>query len=133
MKKLLVIDDSEDLLYAMQLLLSYYDFEVRTATNNKTFLEELELFKPAIIIMDVLLNGEDDREICRSLRQNPANDGIILILFSASSYRLKNFEECGADAIIEKPFGIKELVEKINSVVQPGINKVALLINKRAY
>jgi DNA-binding response OmpR family regulator len=118
MQKLLVVDDSEDLLFAMQTLLEQYDFEVRTATNEASFLKEATLFKPAIIIMDVLLNGENGRDICKSFRENPDNENVALILFSASANNLKNFEECGADGIIEKPFGIKELIKKIETILQ---------------
>lgn len=118
MKKLLVFDDSTDLLVALEEVLPHYDYELRTATNNKTFLKQLESFKPEIIIIDVLLNGKDGREICRSFRANPNNKEIALILFSASPKYLENFQECGADGIIEKPFGIKELIDKLEAAVQ---------------
>lgn len=95
-----------------------FDYKLRTATNNTTFLKEVEAFKPEIIIIDVLLNGENGREICRSFRANPNNKEIVLILFSASPQQLQNFKECGADGIIEKPFGIKELIEKVEAAVQ---------------
>lgn len=41
-----------------------------------------------------------------------------MILFSASPKHLENFEEYGADGIIEKPFGIKDLLEKIDAAVR---------------
>ena len=118
MRKLLIIDDSKDLLFAMQRLLSFYDFTVRTVTDSKTLQFEIEIFKPEIIIIDVLLSGENGREICKIVRENPANKEITLILFSASPRHLKNFEECNADGVIEKPFGIKELIENIDSAVE---------------
>ena len=61
MRKLLIIDDSKDLLFAMQRLLSFYDFTVRTATDSKTLQYEIESFKPEIVIIDVLLSGENGR------------------------------------------------------------------------
>ena len=118
MRKLLIIDDSKDLLFAMQRLLSFYDFTVRTVTDSKTLQFEIEIFKPEIIIIDVLLSGENGREICKIVRENPANKEITLILFSASPRHLKNFEECNADGVIEKPFGIKELIETIDTAVE---------------
>lgn len=118
MRKIVIIDDSKDLLFAMQRLLSFYEFTVRTATDSKILQYEIESFKPEIVIIDVLLNGENGREICKILRENPANKEITLILFSASPKHLKNFEECNADDVIEKPFGIKELIEKIEFAVK---------------
>ena len=118
MRKLLIVDDSSDLRDAIQRLLSFYDFIVHTATDSKTLFDQFELFKPEIVIIDVLLNGEDGRQICKDIRENPLNKEITIILFSASPKHLINFQEYGADATIEKPFGIKELIEKIDTAIQ---------------
>lgn len=115
MRKLLIVDDNGELLFAMQRLLSFYDFSVRTIQDHKKLLVEIESFKPEIILLDVLLSGEDGRHICRSLRQDRRNDEITLILFSASPKNLENFRECKADGTIEKPFEIKDLLEKIDT------------------
>lgn len=118
MRNLLILDDNEELLLAMQRLLSFHDFTVITAKNNKAFLEKFKSFKPGIVIIDVLLAGADGREICKKLREDPLNREVTLILFSASPKHLENFEKYGADGIIEKPFGIKDIIEKINAAVQ---------------
>jgi Response regulator containing a CheY-like receiver domain and an HTH DNA-binding domain len=118
MRKLLIVDDSADLRDAMQRLLSFYDFIVHTATDSKTLVDQLELFKPDIIIIDVLLNGEDGRQICKDIRENPLNKEITILLFSASPKHLVNFQEYEADGVIEKPFGIKELIENIETAIQ---------------
>lgn len=71
MRKLLILDDNEELLFAIQRLLSFYDFTVITAKDDKTFLEKFESFKPGIVIIDVLLGGTDGRQICKKLREDP--------------------------------------------------------------
>lgn len=118
MRKLLIVDDNADLLFAMESLLSFYNFEIRTATGSKTLMDEVASFKPEIIIIDVLLCGEDGRNICKTLRENSSYKEITLILFSASPRHLKDFKEHGADGIIEKPFGIKGLIEIIEASLQ---------------
>jgi DNA-binding response OmpR family regulator len=117
MRNLLILDDNEDLLFAMQRLLSFYDFTVITAKDHKTFFDIFESAKPAIVIIDVLLGGADGRQICKKLREDPQNKEITLILFSASPKHLENFEAYGADGIIEKPFGIKDIIEKMDAAV----------------
>ena len=102
----------------MQRLLSFYDFSVLTAKDYKTFSEKFESSRPGIVIIDVLLAGADGRQICKKLREDPQNKGVTLILFSASPKHLENFERYGADGIIEKPFGIKDIIEKINAAEQ---------------
>lgn len=118
MRKLLIVDDNGELLFAMQRLLSFYDFAVRTVQDHKNLSHEIESYKPDVILLDVLLSGEDGRQICKSLRTDRRNDEITLILFSASPKHLENFRECKADGIIEKPFGIKDLLEKIDATVR---------------
>jgi Response regulators consisting of a CheY-like receiver domain and a winged-helix DNA-binding domain len=113
MKKLLIVDDSIDLVYAMQKLLAFYQYSIRTAKDSKTLIKELESFEPDIISIDVMLAGEDGKEICKILRQNPANNKITIILFSSSPRHLENFKEYGADGAIEKPFGITDLINQI--------------------
>lgn len=115
MRKLLIIDDNSELLFAMQRLLSFYDFSVRTVQDHKTLSHEIESYKPDIILIDVLLSGEDGRQICRSLRADRRNEEVTLILFSASPKHLENFRECKADGVIEKPFGINDLLDKIDA------------------
>ena len=118
MRKLLIVDDNAELLFAMKSLLSFYDFDVRTATTNKKLMEEIASFNPEIVIIDVLLCGEDGRDVCKMIRQDPSYKAITLILFSASPRHLQGFKEHGADGVIEKPFGIKELIENIDIAVQ---------------
>lgn len=125
MEKLLVVDDSQDLLDALEYLLCYYGYEVRTATNHRALLKELESFKPSIVIIDVKLNGENGRDICKSFRKSADNKHITLILFSASAGHLDNFEECGADGVIEKPFVITELHNKIEAAVRSRKEQIA--------
>ena len=118
MRNILILDDNEDLLIAMQRLLSFYDFTVITAADINSFLEKFESSRPGIVLIDVLLGGADGREICKKLREEPLNREITLILFSASPSHLENFKQFGADGCIEKPFEIKEIIEKIDAAVE---------------
>lgn len=117
MRKLLILDDNADLLFAIQRLLSFYDFTIRTIDDTKSLHHEINSFKPEVIIIDVLLRGEDGRQVCTALRNDPSNKEITLILFSASPSHLLNFQECGADAAVEKPFSAKDLVAKIEAAI----------------
>lgn len=117
MRKLLILDDNAELLFAIQRLLSFYNFTIRTIEDTRSLLNEINSFKPEVIIIDVLLRGEDGRQVCTALRNDPNNKEITLILFSASPGHLLNFQEYGADAAIEKPFGSKDLVEQIEAAI----------------
>lgn len=117
MRKLLIADDNPDLAYAMQRLLSFYDFTARVVKDSKSLVAEVESFKPDIILIDVFLGGEDGREICKELRADPVYKTIPLILFSASPKDLENFRESGADGAIAKPFAIPDMINQIKFAV----------------
>ena len=124
MKKLLIVDDSTDLL-AMQRLLSFYNFSVRAVKDSKSLMTELELFKPDIILLDVLLGEEDGRKICKELREDPANKNVAVILFSGSEKHIEDYQEWGADGAIKKPFAINDLVNQIKSGILNRKNMLA--------
>ena len=128
MRKLLILDDSSDLLFAIQESFSLYNFTTRTVTDIANLFKELKSFNPEIIIIDVFLKRENGRDLCKQLREDPTYNHTTLILFSSSSKYLLNYQECGADGTIEKPFGIKELIEKIEAAVQYRKN-----INEKFY
>src|SRR5438132_6512640 len=110
MANILLVDDSEEILEAMQYILhDLYGYGVRTANSEKTLLNELKDFVPDVILLDVLLMGEDGREICRSLRENEKTKDIPIILMSATPKLLQDYESCGANEIITKPFHLSEI------------------------
>ncbi|MEO7291558.1 MAG: response regulator [Ginsengibacter sp.] len=118
MRKLLIVDDNDELLLAMKSLLSFYGFDIHTATGSKILMDEIASFKPEVIILDVLLCGEDGRDICKKIRQDSNYNEIALLLFSASPKHLVDYKKHGADGVIEKPFAIKELIENIETTVK---------------
>lgn len=129
MQKLLIVDDNAELLFVMKSLLSFYQFDVCTATGSKILMNEIATFKPEVIIIDVLLCGEDGRDICKKIREDSNYNEIALLLFSASPKHLLDFKKYGADGVIEKPFGIKELIEGIETAMQTRKKYVANIHN----
>jgi len=117
MKKILIIDDSEDLLEAMKLFLELQDFKVKTLRDCSNVIEEVKQFDPDVLIIDVFLSGEDGRDICRELRNIDETKHLCIMLLSGSHETLKNYKDFGADISLEKPFDIKNLLNKIKEVL----------------
>ena len=82
---------------------------------------ELFFFKPDLILLDVILNGENGRDICEKIRANKTKIRIPIILISANPDWLENCKECGADDILEKPFDIKNLTLKIDHLLLENV------------
>lgn len=117
MKKILVVDDDPGILEALQLILSLEGFETVTSErgDNIPYLSEKE--KPYLIILDVFLSGKDGREIATFLKQNTKTKNIPILMMSAHPEIEKTIHKYGADEFMAKPFGMKELTEKVNTLI----------------
>lgn len=119
MANILVLDDSQELLTMLKMIFQLHNYEVRTASTKSSLMAHIEIFKPDIILMDVLLDGANGREICRELKENNYTKNIAIILLSGSHEHLRDYQECKADDIIEKPFEFEDVEKKI----KPLLNK----------
>jgi DNA-binding response OmpR family regulator len=117
MSKLLIVDDSTDLLDAMELILMQKGYTIKTLPGNNNIFNEINDFNPDLLILDIFLSGKDGREICKELRNVIENKYLCIIMFSASPKALEDYKSYGADDYLEKPFGINNLIEKIEHVL----------------
>ena len=121
MARILVVDDSKELLEVFSMIFSLNDLEVETASTKAGLFEKLTSFIPDVILLDVLLGGDNGRELCSAIKNNILNKPIKIILVSGSPELLSDFQQCGADDILEKPFSISTLTEKIKKLLTPAV------------
>jgi DNA-binding response OmpR family regulator len=107
-KKILVIDDDEDILEIISITLQYQDFEVITRSDSQVILE-IELIKPDLILMDNWLQGVRGSDLCKTIKNDKAIKNIPVILLSAVNDIQKVANECDANAYLAKPFDLTEL------------------------
>ena len=82
----------------------------------------MELPAPELVILDIMLPGEDGLSILRRLRADPVRKRVPVILLTALSgeeNRVDGFE-AGADVYITKPFGVMELIARVKAVLRRG-------------
>ena len=118
MNKIIIVDDSRDLLDVLRYFLEEKGYEVETATKERDLKLLITSFSPDLILLDIYLEGEDGREICKELRKQEETKYLCILMFSASAKELGNYKEYGADGYIEKPFGLNEIVDKIESTLK---------------
>ncbi|GAA4922068.1 response regulator [Mucilaginibacter defluvii] len=117
MKRILVLDDNEDILDIVQETLSYEQFEVKSTAEGEHVLPLINDFKPDLVILDYRVSGMNGGEICRQIKNHPEYGDIPVIIFSAYINSGGELNAYGCDAIINKPFDLGELVEKVNSLI----------------
>ena len=109
MKKVFVVDDERSILEALKYMLLEEGYEVKTASRG-TELLHLDHDLPDVIVLDVLLSGEDGREIARKLKSQKKTKNIPIVMISAHPNAACTIKECGADDFLPKPFDIRELL-----------------------
>src|SRR5918912_2181829 len=105
MKKIWVIDDDEGILEVVNIILTGAGYQVKTSLNGQCFQNiNKNGEKPDLILLDVLLSGEDGRDICKRLKSQEKTKDIPIIMLSAHSSAGRIKDLCGAEAFIAKPF-----------------------------
>src|SRR4051812_40069144 len=115
MATILIVDDSEELLEFLEVLLTRNNYAVVKANCKEQLNERISLVRPDLILLDVWLDDQDGRLICKEIKSKPAYEYIPILLLSADPHSLKGFEECKASDVIEKPFKIVTLLDKIKA------------------
>ena len=111
MAKILIIEDYLDLQVFFVMFLKMNGYDVESAASKKEAYTILETFSPDLILLDVILDVEDGRNICKEIKEK--NKSISIILLSANYHFLKDYYSSNADDIIEKPFENVDLLNKI--------------------
>jgi DNA-binding response OmpR family regulator len=111
MAKVLIVDDSETVLDFLSQFLRLKGYEVCCAESKNELDRNFLSFHPDIILLDVRLQGEDGRVICKEIKASIPDIPVILI--SAMESLLENHRLCDAADIISKPFNLEEVHAKI--------------------
>lgn len=107
----LVVDDNPTNLKLIAYLLQAKGYDVRTAIDAETALQDVQTFRPALILMDLQLPGMDGLELTRRLKAAPETRDIVVIAVTA--YAMKGDEEraraAGCDGYVPKPVDTRAL------------------------
>src|SRR5579885_1928246 len=119
-KKIIAVDDDKEAREIMMFVLTRHGFEVETASNGQQLQHLLNLQLPDLIVLDVMMPGEDGYRICRSLRDDARTQHIPVIIVTAHAEDIykRISQDLGAAQHMTKPFHPLELVEKINALLK---------------
>lgn len=117
MTRLLLIEDDADIRSLLTEFLSREGYEVRAIENGRGATQALDAFRPALVILDLMLPGEDGLSICRRIRQQSQVPLIMLTARSSDVDRIVGLE-LGADDYLGKPFNPRELLARIRALLR---------------
>ena len=117
---LLVVDDDEDIRSLMADYLRQHGYGVRTADGGETMFEAIAESCPDLVVLDIMMPGEDGLALCRRLRSMPGTETLPVIFLTAlgdTADRVAGLE-LGADDYVVKPFQPRELLARIRAVLR---------------
>jgi len=122
MPDILLIDDDEKLGELLQSFFRRFDLDLRTAHDPDGGMRELAAQVPDLVILDVMLPGQDGFEVCRNIRKTSSVPIIMLTARGEVTDRIVGLE-LGADDYMPKPFEPRELVARIQNVLRRSVAK----------
>jgi DNA-binding response OmpR family regulator len=121
-KKILIADDEPSIVAAVEFLLKRGGYEVRVARSGDEALELIEGSPPDLVLLDVMMPGRSGYEVCKRLRERPDWKDLKIIMLSAKGRdaEVSRGLSLGADVYITKPFSTRDLMAKIQDLLDSG-------------
>ena len=118
-KRILIADDEPNIVVSLEFLMKRMGHLVRVANTGEDALNAVGEFKPDLILLDVMMPRMSGYDLCQSVRENPAWNGIKILMLSAKGRDIDASKgmAVGADAYVTKPFSTKELVAKVQQLL----------------
>jgi DNA-binding response OmpR family regulator len=117
LKRVLVLDDNQDILDVVQEALSYEQFDVKSIGESDKVMPLMYEFGPDLVILDYRVAGKNGGEICRQIKSIPEFTNVPVIIFSAYISHDDDLLAYGCDAVINKPFDLVDLIKKVNDLI----------------
>jgi DNA-binding response OmpR family regulator len=119
LKKILVVDDEEDVVNVLRLVLGKSGYEVETATSGLDGLTRAQSGVPQLILLDIMMHQMDGWEVLKILKLDERTCDIPVVILSARvepKDKIRGLQE-GAIDYITKPFAVREILGKIEAIL----------------
>jgi DNA-binding response OmpR family regulator len=118
---ILVVDDEPLLVESITYNLEKAGFQTLRAYDGSAALEQARTRQPALIVLDLMLPELSGRDVCRALRidENEYGRTVPILMLSAHSSRdeANRCREAGANDYMTKPFAMRNLIERVKSLL----------------
>ena len=115
-----LLEDDESIRKLVVYALNSQGYEAEGFESSEPFWQAMEKHLPELLILDIMLPGEDGISILKRIRSNPATSDIPAIMLTAKNTEYDRVVglDAGADDYISKPFGIMELAARVRAVLR---------------
>jgi len=121
-RKVLIVDDEPNIVTALEFLLRRSGYDVRLATDGGQALQEVDAYRPDLVLLDVMMPVKSGYEVCQKMRERADLAQVKIVMLSAkgSEAEVNKGLSLGADLYITKPFSTQELVATIDRLFDAG-------------
>jgi two-component system response regulator VicR len=118
-KKIMIVDDEPDTVDLVKLVLETEGFEVMTAYSGNECLMKLDKEKPDAVLLDIMMPEMDGWEVFKEIREKYNELPVAMLTVRNQDIdKMLGLHVLKADDYITKPFGRKELVERVKKLVE---------------
>lgn len=119
-KKILVVDDKENIVLSLEFLMKKAGYDVRTASDGEEALAAIAADPPDLILLDVNMPTKNGFEVCEAVRARNEWSHIRIIMLTAHGRDIEREKglALGADDYVTKPFAIQEVVSKVQELLE---------------
>ena len=115
---ILVVEDDASLRLGLQKTLRSAGYRVRCAATGPEGLAAALAERPAVVLLDVMLPGKNGFEVCEELREHDADLPIVMLTAKGEEQDRVRGLRLGADDYVVKPFGVAELLARVDAVLR---------------
>jgi two-component system, OmpR family, KDP operon response regulator KdpE len=116
-KRILVVDDEQQITVVLRSGLTKYGYDVRVANEGQAALELFDAWTPDLVVTDLSMPHMNGLQLCRELR---ARSSVPIIVLSVKNDEVTKVEalDLGADDYVTKPFGMGELLARVRATLR---------------
>ncbi len=116
--RILIVDDEPNIVMSLEFIMRKSGFETAVARDGQQALDEVERFRPHLVLLDTMMPERDGYEVCQTLRASGWNDlKIVMLTAKGRDTEVAKGLAVGADSYVTKPFSTRELVEHVTRLL----------------
>ena len=118
--KILIVEDDPHILLGLEELLKSEGYETASCNRGDEAVAAVVKFQPTLIVLDVMLPGLSGYDICKQLRAKKISAPILMLTAKGQEIDKVIGLDLGADDYVTKPFGVRELLARIQALLRRG-------------
>ncbi len=117
-RRILIIEDDPHIALGLEELLKVEGFEVQRTGRGDDAVELVVRIQPDLVVLDVMLPGLSGYEVCRQIRERRLQTAVLMLTAKGQELDKVVGLDLGADDYVTKPFGVRELLARIQAVLR---------------